>query len=82
MRTFSVGLTLVLLTVGAVAQQPATKAGQAIKTLASSADVTAMIAKIKSERKDQAMISQPILSLAPFRANMEYRAAVAGASVH
>ena len=57
----------------------------AAKLFAGSADVTAMIAKAKSERKpDQANFIQPIVRLAPYNANLEYRVAGvnAPASVH
>ena len=46
-----IGLTLTLLTAAAMAQQPA---ATAMKTYSSAADVTALIAKAKSERKDNA----------------------------
>src|SRR5207247_8088712 len=55
------------------------------KLFAASADVTAMIAKAKSERKpDQPNFVQPIVQLAPYNANLEYRVAgvAAPASVH
>lgn len=46
----------------------------AAKLFASSADVRAMIAKAKAERKaDQPNFSQPIVALAPYSANLEYR---------
>jgi mannose-6-phosphate isomerase-like protein (cupin superfamily) len=49
----------------------------------SSSDVTALIAKAKSELKPgQPMTSLPILQLAPYRANLEYRVAVGPASIH
>jgi mannose-6-phosphate isomerase-like protein (cupin superfamily) len=55
----------------------------AIKTFSSSSEVAALIAKAKAERKDgQAMVPLPILSLAPYRATLEYRAGLAPASVH
>jgi hypothetical protein len=57
----------------------------AAKLFAGSSDVTAMIAKAKSERKpDQANFIQPIVRLAPYNANLEYRVAGvnAPASVH
>jgi mannose-6-phosphate isomerase-like protein (cupin superfamily) len=57
----------------------------AAKLFASSADVKAMIAKAKAERKpDQPNFVQPILSLAPISANLEYRVGGvnAPASVH
>jgi mannose-6-phosphate isomerase-like protein (cupin superfamily) len=54
-----------------------------MKLFASSADVTALAAKAKSERKEgQALIAQPILQLAPYNASLEYRVAVANAAVH
>lgn len=55
---------------------------QAPKEFSSSADVAAMIAKAKSERKDQPVISQRILQLAPYNANLEYRASIGPAAVH
>lgn len=81
-------LPLVLVILGAVsvasAQQPPA-AAPAPKLFSSGADVTAMIAKAKAERKpDQANFSQPILQLAPYNANLEYRVAGinANATVH
>jgi len=50
------------------AQQPAAK------TFSSAADVAAMIAKAKNERKpDQPNFIQPILQAAPYNVNLEYR---------
>ena len=75
-----------LLSSAAIAQQPAAQNPPAApKLFAGSADVTAMIAKAKAERKpDQANIAQPIVRLAPYTANLEYRVAGvnAPASVH
>jgi mannose-6-phosphate isomerase-like protein (cupin superfamily) len=46
----------------------------AAKLFASSADVKAMIARARAERKpDQPNFSQPIVSLASYSANLEYR---------
>jgi mannose-6-phosphate isomerase-like protein (cupin superfamily) len=83
MKTIGIGLTLMLLTGAAVAQQPAATA-QAMKTYTSSADITAMIAKAKSERKEnQALVSQPILRMAPYKdASLEYRGSVGPAAIH
>jgi mannose-6-phosphate isomerase-like protein (cupin superfamily) len=53
-----------------------------MKTFTSSSEITAMIAKAKSDRKDEAIISQRILSLAPYNASLEYRASVGTAAVH
>ena len=66
------------LTAALMAQQPAVP-----KTFASAADVAALIAKAKAERKqDQANFIQQILTLAPYNANLEYRGAVGPAAVH
>ena len=82
-------VTLNHLTLAAVsaavlaAQTGGQNAAQALKTFASSADVAAMIAKAKTERKsDQPTFTQRILQLAPYNANLEYRAAVGPAAVH
>ncbi len=46
------------------------------KLFAASADVKAMIARAKAERKpDQPNFTQPIVTLAPYNANLEYRVA-------
>ena len=80
-------LPAVLLAVAAsptFAQAPATPP-PAPKLFAAAADVTALIANAKKERKpDQANFVQPILQLAPYNANLEYRVAGvnANASVH
>lgn len=55
------------------------------KLFAAAGDVTSMIAKAKAERKpDQANFIQPIVRLAPYNANLEYRVGTveAPASVH
>ncbi len=80
MRAIGITLALTLLAGVAVAQQPA---AQAMKTFTSSSEVTALIAKAKSERKpDQPVFAQPLLQLAPYIANLEYRGAVGPAAVH
>jgi mannose-6-phosphate isomerase-like protein (cupin superfamily) len=72
-------LAVTLISTVANAQQPDPGA---IKTFASSADVAALAAAAKSERKDQPTISKRILQLAPYNANLEYRASVGPAAVH
>lgn len=78
----SVPLTIMVLTIVASAawsQQPA----PAMKTYSSAADVAALMAKAKAERKDgQPIVAERILQLAPYGANLEYRASVGPASVH
>src|ERR1700716_1986799 len=77
---------LIMFSSAAFAQQPVAQgAAPAAKLFVGSADVTAMMAKAKSERKpDQANFVQPIVRLAPYNANLEYRVAGvnAPASVH
>ena len=56
---------------------------QAIKMFSSSADVAALAAKAKSERKEgQPVVAERILQLSPYSANLEYRASVGPAAVH
>ena len=72
-----------LFTVGATLGWPQPPAGQAVKTFASSADVTALTAKAKADLKEgQMVVAEPILSLPPYRVNLEYRVGAAPASVH
>ena len=76
LTVFAVVLTGAL----ALAQQPDP---QAMKTYSSAADVAALAAKAKSERKEgQPLVAERILQLAPYNANLEYRAAVGPAAVH
>ena len=82
MRTTVIALALGLMPGSLMAQQAA-PAAQTPKTFVSAADVTALMAKAKATRKpDQANLVQPLLQLAPYSANLEYRAAVANAAVH
>lgn len=53
------------------------------KTFAPAADIQALIAKAKADRKGEAPNTiEPILTLAPYRAQLEYRTAVAPAALH
>jgi mannose-6-phosphate isomerase-like protein (cupin superfamily) len=62
-------MTVAGIAVMAMAQQPSPE-----KTFTSAADVEAMIAKAKKERKpDQPNFNQPLLRLAPYAVNLEYR---------
>lgn len=83
MRAIGIGIAISLVTAALVvlpsqAQPPAAQ----MKTFTSSAEIQAMIAKAKSDRKDQPLISQRILGLAPYNASLEYRASVGTAAVH
>ena len=78
--------TILLATVLAAAITGSAMAQSApppMKSFATSAEVTALIAKAKADRKEnQPLVALPILSLAPYRANLEYRAGNQPPSVH
>jgi mannose-6-phosphate isomerase-like protein (cupin superfamily) len=83
MRAKLTCLALILVTAAAVAQQPAKQAPQPDKNYTSAKEVMAMMAKAKSERKqDQANFIQTLLRLAPYTANLEYRGVVGPAATH
>jgi len=86
-RAIAIALVLVAcLASSAPAQQSAAPPASpvtAMKTFCSSADVQALIAKAKSERKDgQPIVVERVVQLAPYNANLEYRASVGPAAVH
>lgn len=83
MRNLMCVAALLLTPVLAAAQTPA--AAPPMNLFMSASEVTAMIAKAKASRApDQANYSQPILRLAPYAANLEYRVAGlnANATIH
>jgi quercetin dioxygenase-like cupin family protein len=65
-------------------QAPAAQADAAMmKTFTSAAEVQALLAKAKAERKEgQVMAAEHILSLAPYVANLEYRPVEGAVAVH
>ena len=80
MRTIVISLALTVFATAAVAQQGAP---QAVKTYSSAADVMALQAKAKSDRKgDAPLVVERILQLPPINANLEYRASIGPASIH
>jgi mannose-6-phosphate isomerase-like protein (cupin superfamily) len=82
MRTLVLGTALVMLASWSWAQQPTAPSP---KLAVSSADVAALAAKAKSERKpDQANFIQALVQLAPYTVNLESRVSGvnAPASVH
>jgi mannose-6-phosphate isomerase-like protein (cupin superfamily) len=83
MRVLIIGLVAALSS-AASAQQPATSAASAAssRTMVTAADVAAMLAKAKTERKDQAILAQSLIQLAPYNVSLEYRASVGNAAVH
>src|SRR5579863_2306070 len=79
MHATRICLISILLAAGVMAQP----AAQSTKTFSSAADVQALIAKARSERKEgQPMVAERILQLAPYNANLEYRASVGPAAIH
>ena len=85
MRRMLFGLAFAATVAVGHAQQPAAPAAsaQALRSFAASADVAALVAKAKADIKPgQALLSQPLLQLAPYSVNVEYRVAVANAAVH
>ena len=84
MRMPTIGAMLLAFSAAGQAQQPPPPSPAAAAQLfTSSAEVTALMARAKSEIKPgQPMTALPILQLAPYRANLEYRVAVGPASVH
>jgi mannose-6-phosphate isomerase-like protein (cupin superfamily) len=65
---------LIVALAAAAATASAQAPDQAQRTFASAADVTAMIARAKAERKpDQANFAQPLLRAAGYTAQLEYR---------
>jgi mannose-6-phosphate isomerase-like protein (cupin superfamily) len=82
MRAQFLALT-VLMTATATCAFAQSPTPPAPKLFSSSSDVVALIAKAKAERKEgQPMVAEPILLLAPYRASLEYRAALAPAALH
>jgi len=82
MRAVVAGLTLLLVSSAAFAQQPPASPA-AGRTMVSAADVAALMAKAKVDRKDgQALLAQSMIRLDPYNVSLEYRAAVANAAVH
>ncbi|HWF13704.1 MAG TPA: hypothetical protein VG272_08220 [Candidatus Acidoferrales bacterium] len=92
MRTLGISVVLALIAAvvvmarqpAAVPQAPAAQMSAApMKTFSSAADVQALLAKAKSERKEgQVMVAEPILSLSPYTTNLEYRPVEGAVAIH
>ena len=70
-----------LIAIGALAA-PDKAAEPTPKTFTSSAEVQQLIAHARQIHKNEPNIVQPILTLPPYRASLEYRTATAPAAVH
>lgn len=88
MRTMVIALAVTLAAAVALAKQPAPQPApqstpKPTKTFTSAADVTALIAKAKGERKEnQPTVAEPMLELGFYDGHLEYRASVGPAAVH
>src|ERR1700761_9795079 len=80
MRTcFAAGVFALGVLVSPAVAQPM----EQVKTFTSSAEVQQLIAKAKADRKGEAPTTvEPILSLAPYHANLEYRPIAGPAALH
>ena len=88
MRTVEISLALILAVAvtfaSKAAPQPAPQSAEKpTQTFTSSGEVTALVAKAKSERKDgQPLVTEPMLELGSYDGHLEYRASVGAAAVH
>ena len=74
MRIISIATVVGIAAMGMAQQPNQQRAPRPDKTFTSAAEVDAIIAKAKNERKpDQANLIQPLLRLAPYTVNLEYR---------
>ncbi len=81
MRAHYMAFIIVTALVAPAAAQNAAPA--MVKTFTSSAEVQQLIAKAKADRKEgQTTVIEPILSLASYHANLEYRPIAGPALVH
>jgi mannose-6-phosphate isomerase-like protein (cupin superfamily) len=81
MRVTRLVLTLLAAAVasGAAAQQ----AAPPMRTFLDNKEIMALVDKAKADRKgDAPLVAEPILSLAPYRAMLEYRPGTSPAAVH
>ena len=80
MRTFLAACGCVLIVTLVAAQQAPPSPGS-VKFVAASSDVAAIVARLQAP-PTQPLRSAPLLPLAPYTANIEYRTAVANAAIH
>ena len=84
MRRIIVSIAFTLVAAIALAKQPAPQSAEKpAKNFTSSAEVTALVAKAKSERKEgQSTVVEPMLELGSYDGHLEYRPSVGNAAVH
>src|SRR5499425_1692739 len=81
MRAYSVAVAIVatMLASSALAQAAAPPA----QTFMNNKEIMGLVDKAKADRKgDAPLVAEPILSLAPYRAQLEYRPGISPAAVH
>jgi mannose-6-phosphate isomerase-like protein (cupin superfamily) len=86
MRAQFLALTFIAVTAasGAFVQPSAAQqAAPSLQTFLNNKDIMALVDKAKADRKgDAPLVAEPILSLAPYRAQLEYRPGISPAAVH
>ena len=83
MYKFSLACSFALLMVQAALAQTPPAVPAATKLFAAATEIPALVAKAKAERKgDQPLIVQTILSLEPYRVNLEYRPGKSPPTLH
>jgi mannose-6-phosphate isomerase-like protein (cupin superfamily) len=79
MRVPFIALTLLAASISA----PASAAQNAAQLFMANKDIMGLIEKAKADRKDNApLVAEPILSMAPYRAQLEYRPGTSPAALH
>ena len=79
MRVFAPALLIAAIALPAFAQAPA---APPMKDFMSAAEVQAAIAKSRAARKDEPQINSPLLSLPPYRVQIEYRGSAGPPAIH
>jgi mannose-6-phosphate isomerase-like protein (cupin superfamily) len=83
MRAIAAFVFVTLVSSPLIAQQARqAPSADTMKIIASSKDVQDVVAKLKAAHTNQALQSAPLLKLAPYNVNIEYRTAGANAAVH
>lgn len=83
MRFIALAVAAILFSAGLGAGAFAQSAPAMMKTFIGNADIPALIAKAKADRKgDQPLVIVPMASVAPYNVNLEYRPGTSPAAVH
>ncbi len=83
MRLLALALAATLFSTAAFGPTAVFGQSAAMKTFAAAADIPALIAKAKAERKgDQPLVIVPMASVAPYSVSLEYRPGTSPAAVH